>query len=93
MLSDVRNYLNITWHDEEIDKKLISMIERGKAYLNARVGKSLDYESDGFSKTLLLNHIMYENSGCLDEFYKNYHSEILSLKISAEVEEYAASKE
>lgn len=41
MLQAVKDYLKITWDDE--DASLQVMIERGKAYLNDLVGKELDY--------------------------------------------------
>jgi hypothetical protein len=41
VLQAVKDYLKITWDDE--DASLQAMIERGKAYLNDLVGKELDY--------------------------------------------------
>ena len=41
MLQAVKDYLKITWDDE--DASLQAMIERGKAYLNDLVGKELEY--------------------------------------------------
>ena len=41
MLQAVKDYLKITWDDE--DASLQTMIERGKAYLNDLVGKELEY--------------------------------------------------
>jgi hypothetical protein len=41
VLQAVKDYLKITWDDE--DGSLQTIIERGKAYLNDLVGKELDY--------------------------------------------------
>jgi len=41
VLQAVKDYLKITWDDE--DASLQTMIERGKAYLNDLVGKELEY--------------------------------------------------
>jgi len=41
VLQAVKDYLKITWDDE--DALLQAIIERGKAYLNDLVGKELDY--------------------------------------------------
>ncbi len=41
MLQAVKDYLKITWDDE--DASLQAMIERGKVYLNDLVGKELEY--------------------------------------------------
>lgn len=92
MLESVKSYLNITWNDEATDVKLSQMIERAKTYINSRVGKEMNFEEEGLAKTLLLNYVMYENSGCLDDFFKNYHSEFLSLRIKNEGEKYAEDK-
>ncbi|MBF1637576.1 MAG: hypothetical protein HXO49_03500 [Prevotella sp.] len=81
LLNDVKNYLNITWEDSELDSKLSSMIERGKASLSSSIGQGLDFENDTQAKTLLLNHVMYENSAILHEFYKDYKEEITTLYI------------
>ena len=81
LLNEVKNYLNITWEDSELDSKLSSMIERGKAALSNSIGQGLDFENDTQAKTLLLNHVMYENSAILHEFYKDYKEEINTLHI------------
>lgn len=81
LLNDVKNYLNVTWEDSELDDKLKSMIERGKASLSNSIGQGLDFENDTQAKTLLLNHVMYENSAILHEFYKDYKEEINTLYI------------
>jgi len=41
VLQAVKDYLKITWDDE--DGSLQTIIERGKAYLNDLVGKELEY--------------------------------------------------
>ena len=51
LLNDVKNYLNITWEDSELDSKLSSMIERGKASLSSSIGQGLDFENDTQAKT------------------------------------------
>ena len=39
LLSDVRNYLDITFEDEETDRKLSGIIERGVDYLDKMAGR------------------------------------------------------
>ena len=46
LLKDVRNYLDITYPDEETDRKLSGIIERGRAYLDNMAGASQDYEAE-----------------------------------------------
>ncbi len=93
LLDEVKNYLDITWETSpEEDAKLSSMIERGKAAISGKIGQC-DFESDTQEKTLLLNHVMYERSGALNEFWTNYRSEIISLRMRKRVERYEAEKQ
>lgn len=86
MLHGIKNYLDITWQDTELDKKLQGMIDRGIAYINSRGGKTFDYELEGIPRMLLFNYVMYENSGMLSEFFINYMSELVALRLESRVE-------
>lgn len=79
LLEDVKNYLDITWEDETTDKKIGGMIARSVAYFNDLTESALDYEIEGQARELLFLRVMYERSGALDDFRKNYLSEINSL--------------
>lgn len=93
LLEEVKNYLDITWQTtSEEDKKLLGMIERGKAALSGKLGLC-DFEKETQEKTLLFNHVMYERSGALDEFWKNYRGEIISLRLRKRVQRYEAEKQ
>ena len=93
LLEEVKNYLDITWQTtSEEDKKLLSMIERGKAALSGKLG-DCDFEEETQEKTLLFNHVMYERSGALDEFWKNYREESISLRLRKRVQRYEAEKQ
>lgn len=91
LLKDVKNYLDITWIDEDIDKKLNGIIARGIKYINGIAGKEMDYAIDDKPKELLLDYCRYVRSNALDQFKVNYLSELLSLQISEEVAEYEAN--
>lgn len=93
LLEEVKNYLDITWQTtSEEDKKLLGMIERGKAALSGKLG-DCDFEEETQEKTLLFNHVMYERSGALHEFWKNYREEIISLRLRKRVQRYEAEKQ
>ena len=93
LLDEVKNYLDVTWETTAPeDQKLLGMIERAKAAIAGRLGYC-DFETDTQEKTLLLNHVMYERSGALDEFWRNYRGEILSLRVRKMVERYEAEKQ
>lgn len=93
LLEEVKNYLDITWETTpQEDEKLLSMIERGKAALSGKLGKC-DFEGETQEKTLLLNHVMYERSAALNEFWDHYRGEIISLRLRKKVEKYEAEKQ
>lgn len=89
MLEEVKEYLKITWNDE--DSSLLSTIERGKATLCQLTGTSLDYANYLPAKSLLLDYCRYSYNNALEYFEDNFHKEILRLQlfagIEAEVEE------
>ena len=79
LLSDVKNYLKITWDDEITDKNLIGMIKRGMAHLNDIAGVKLNFIEEDTPKSLLLDYIRYANSQALEVFDTNFQSELISL--------------
>lgn len=91
LLEDVKIYLNITWDDENTDKKLEGIIERGKKYLNNVAGAELDYNVEDRPKELLLDYCRYVRSNALEDFQTNYFHELLDLQIKQEVREYEAN--
>lgn len=93
LIKDVANYLDITWEmSEEETSKLKGMIARGAAAIRVRVGEC-DFSGDTPEKTLLLNHVMYERSGALHEFYENYAKDLMSIKVHNMMTEEADNAE
>lgn len=90
LLDEVKNYLDITWDDNETDLKLNGMIERGKKYLNRVAGKELDFEVEDKPKELLFDYCRYVRSNALEMFQQNYLHELLSLQIESEADAYEA---
>lgn len=90
LLKEVRNYSDITWTDSAGDEKLSGMIIRGLNYFEHLLGRTISFaeNEDQGIKELLFIRIMYERSGALDDFRKNYASEILSLVNDEKVKSY-----
>ena len=80
LLADVKNYLNITWTDDATDSNVCAYIASGTAYLDGKCGGTLDYESDGTPRTLLLEYVRYMRSNALDVFENNYTALILNMQ-------------
>ena len=95
LLEDVKNHLDITWTDEEGrgGEKLSGMIKRSMDRLDEIAGEELDYEAEAKPRELLFNRVMYDRSGALDDFAKNYSSDLVGLRIGKQVERYAEDKE
>jgi len=84
MLQEVKDYLKITWSDE--DAALTSLITRGQAYLNNLVGADLDFTS-GLPQSLLLDYCRYIYNNASEYFEENFASEILRLQLQTGVEQ------
>lgn len=80
LLTDVKNYLDITWTDEATDSKVLGFIASGMRYLDGKAGGGQDYEADGTARTLLLEYCRYFRDSALDVFENNYRSMILSMR-------------
>lgn len=88
LLLDVRNRLDITWDDPDTNRKVLSWIEDGVAYLNSKLGTAGDYESPGFPRTLLFEYVRYARDAALDVFENNYQSLILGMQNDRKVGAY-----
>lgn len=85
LLSDVKNYLDITWEDAEGDEKLTGILARGIAYLDGIAGKKLDYEAESVPRALLFDYTRYARSNALELFAHNFKQELITLRIDGMV--------
>lgn len=88
MLQAVKDYLKITWDDE--DALLQAIIERGKAYLNDLTGSELDFDTDGQPKSLLLDYCRYVHNNASEYFEENFAREIIRLQLQVAAEGMSA---
>ena len=79
MLQAVKDYLKVTWNDE--DSHIQGIIDRGQAYLNDLTGAELDFETDGPPKTLLLDYCRYVYNNASEYFEENFARELLRLQL------------
>jgi hypothetical protein len=92
LLSAARNELDITWEDATGDVKLAGHLARGMRHLNGIAGAELDYDAEDEPRSLLFGYCRYARSNALEDFDKNYSSELLALHIKTGVAEYAAEQ-
>ena len=88
LLSDVKDYLNITWQDERTDKEITGYINRGMKRLQDIAGASLDFEAEDLPRSLLFDYCRYANSQALEVFEINFQSELLELNLRYQVKDY-----
>lgn len=89
LLTDVKNYLDITWDDEATDAKVAGLIASGMAYLDGKLGEAGDYALDGMPRTLLMEYVRYARDSALDVFEGNYLSLLLDMRHERAVRRYA----
>lgn len=80
LLSDINDYLHITWNDEKTNKNTTGMINRGMSRLNNIAGvPELDFMKEELPRQLLFDYVRYANAQALEMFEKNFQSELLTL--------------
>lgn len=89
LLDDIRNFLDVTWPDCELDRKLSELIASGMAYLDRLLGAAADYSAAGQPRTLLFEYVRYARDGAMDIFENNYGSLLLAMQSDKAVERYA----
>lgn len=90
MLEEVKDYLKITWDDE--DAPLTSMIGLAKANLNDLTGVELDFESDGLARTLFFEYCRYYYNNALEYFEENFQKELNRLMFQEAIKDAKQKK-
>ena len=80
LLDDIKVYLDITWDDEQTNRRITGLIEDGMAYLDDKLGEAGDYLSPGYPRTQLKEYVRYARDAALDVFENNYQSLILAMQ-------------
>lgn len=89
LLNDVKNYLDITWQDDETDRKLRGILERGMSYLDRTAGEEQDYSAEGLPRSLLFDYCRYARNNALELFEGNFRAELISLRMGVQADDYA----
>ena len=83
-LDKIKRSLKITWIED--DEELLSIIEEGISFLEARAGK-LDFITNFQAFKLLKEYCRYAWAGNSNFFESDYRHEILNLQIIKAIEE------
>lgn len=80
LLADAKCRLNITWEDEQTDKRLASILADGMAYIDDKLGEPGDYEAPSYARLLLMEYVRYARDEAMDVFEQNYLSSLLAAR-------------
>jgi len=81
LLEGILNELDITFHDEEFEKKIARILKRGKVYISDKYGKEIDFEKDDMAMELLVSYCRYGRSNAIEQFKHDFASELTALAL------------
>lgn len=87
---DLKNYLDITFEDPDLDQKLGGICRRAESYLSQAAGKQIYFGRDMEDQNvlqLLFDCIRYIWNNSLDEFGINYQSELMMLRANTHIDQ------
>lgn len=96
LLEYVKRKLNITWEDEDTDKRVKEIIEAAIPDLIHKLGitdPNFDFAKAGLEKTLLGAYCLYEYNHALNEFDENYSRWIAQVRAKHAVAQHIAESE
>jgi len=79
VIAKVKDYLKITWNDE--DAAVNDLIVRGEKKLEELVGAELNFETEGQARSLLFDYVRYAYNNASEYFEENFQREILRLQL------------
>ena len=92
LLDALKVRLDITWSDEATDSKLKEFLESSIAWFVEKAGYvEFNYLQASTERELILTRVQYARENMLDDFSKNYKSEIVAMINRAKVRKYNAS--
>lgn len=84
LLSDVKNFLGITWEDKDTNKQVTEMILSGMQKVVALTGEdSSGFEQPSERKTLLYEYCRLSRAGVPEKFDELNKSDIIRLRLNA----------
>ena len=88
----IKDALDITFSDEDYDRKIVGIIEDAIPVLRSLFGvedsEVIDWTEPSTERMLLKNYCLYELNNVSDKFTENYRSEILSVRARNEVAQW-----
>ena len=88
LIDQVRRKLNITWSDEETDKRINDIIASATLVLKHKLGIAdvdYDFAAPGLENLLFLAYCLYEWNHAANEFDTNYANDLAQCRAMREV--------
>jgi hypothetical protein len=88
LLAQVKRKLNITWDDDDTNKRIEEIIDSAIPTLKHKLGifeSDFDFSDSGMENILFKNYCLYEWNHCVNEFDSNYSNEIAQIRAKWEV--------
>lgn len=80
LLDDALDYLQITWDDKPLERKLALSLERGKRLIAEYAGRELDFDTPGTPQSLLFDYLRYVRCDATEMFEPNYQHDLIRLR-------------
>lgn len=80
LIDDALDYLQITWEDKTLKRKLEGGLERGKVLLQEYAGMPLNFDTPGTPQALLFDYLRYVRSDATEMFEINYQRDLMRLR-------------
>ena len=96
LIKRVKRKCYITNDDEELNNKVIDMIEDAMPIVRRMIGISddtYDFTEKGEERSLFLNYCYYVWNDAADSFKSNYLDDIMALRSKYEVKQHVESEE
>ena len=87
LLKELKNYLDITWDNEDTDSKLTGILGRAESTLNAYAGYEISFSEQPDSKQLLFDCCRYIYNNALEDFKINFQQELIMLRANQAVKD------
>ena len=92
LLSDLKDYLNISYDDDRENRMLSSALQRGMSVIDEYAGADQDYMQEGAARQLLFDYCRYVRSQATEMFEINYRHDLNALREKMEIEVYRNAK-
>ena len=92
LILKIKDALDITFEDDDVDRKVIGIIEDAipilRSLFGCAKGDEIDWCKPGLERMLLKNYCLYELNNVSDKFNEAYRNEIMQVRSTYEVEQW-----